>query len=178
MGGRGLEAARVVYRSTSGDDGQPTLVSGSVFVPKGDAPDGGWPVVSMGHGTLGVDMSCGPSLYSSLLGVLRYVRELTSLGYAVAYADFQGLGTKGIHPYTDSRTAGLNMIDAVRALRKTFPDVSDRWVAVGHSQGGARLGPPTSRRDAMRRNCGCSVRSRRRPAPTCPAWSTRPRPER
>ena len=133
---RGLEAARVVYRSTSGDDGRPTLVSGSVFVPKGKAPAGGWPVVSMGHGTLGVDISCGPSLSQNLFGALMYVQELTSLGYAVAYADFQGLGMKGIHPYTDSRTAGLNMIDAVRALRKTFPDVSDRWVAVGHSQGG------------------------------------------
>jgi pimeloyl-ACP methyl ester carboxylesterase len=28
------------------------------------------------------------------------------------------------------------MIDAVRALRKTFPDVSDRWVSIGDSQGG------------------------------------------
>jgi hypothetical protein len=60
---------------------------------------------------------------------------LVEQGYAVALADFQGLGVKGIHPYTDSRTAGLNMIDAVRAMRHTFPDVSDRWLAMGDSQG-------------------------------------------
>ena len=134
--GSGLQAVRVIYRSTSGDDNQPTVVSGSVFVPKGKAPAGGWPVVSMGHGTVGIENQCAPSLSDNLSGNLRYVDVLTQLGYAVALADFQGLGTKGIHPYTDSRTAGLNMIDAVRALRRTFPDVSDRWVSVGDSQGG------------------------------------------
>jgi pimeloyl-ACP methyl ester carboxylesterase len=134
--GSGLSAARVVYRSTSGDDNRPTVVSGSVFVPTGKAPDGGWPVVSLGHGTVGIENPCAPSLSDNLSGNLNYVAVLTRLGYAVALADFQGLGTKGVHPYTDSRTAGLNMIDAVRALRRTFPDVSDRWVGVGDSQGG------------------------------------------
>jgi len=133
--GRGLTAARVVYRSTSGDTQQPTIVSGSVFIPNGDAPDGGWPVVSLGHATLGIDTPCAPSLDSSLLGFLRYVRVFAELGYAVAFADFEGLGAKGVHPYSDSRTAGLNMIDAVRALRNTFPNISKRWVAVGDSQG-------------------------------------------
>jgi pimeloyl-ACP methyl ester carboxylesterase len=134
--GRDLEAARVVYRSTSGDDMTPTIVSGSVFVPKGDAPAGGWPVISLGHATLGIDTPCAPSLDSGLLGFLRYVSVFAAKGYAVALADFQGLGMKGIHPYSDSRTAGLNMIDAVRALRHTFPNVSDRWLAFGDSQGG------------------------------------------
>jgi fermentation-respiration switch protein FrsA (DUF1100 family) len=133
---RGMQAARVVYRSTSGDDGQPTVVSGSVFVPKSAPPGGGWPVVSVGHGTIGIENRCAPSLSPDLYGHLKYVRVLIELGYAVALADFQGLGTPGVHPYTDSRTAGLNMIDAVRALRKTFPDVSDRWVSIGDSQGG------------------------------------------
>jgi hypothetical protein len=133
--GQGLRAARVVYRSTSGDTGESTVVSGSVFTPKGNAPAGGWPVVSFGHATLGIEKQCAPSLSPDLLGFLKYVRVLTDLGYAVALADFQGLGVKGVHPYSDSRTAGLNMIDAVRALRRTFPDISDRWAAFGDSQG-------------------------------------------
>ena len=135
--GRGLQAARVVYRSTSGDTGEPTVVSGSVFTPPGRAPQGGWPVVAFGHGTLGIENPCAPSLEPSLLGLMRYVRVLTKLGYAVALTDYQGLGTKGVHPYSDSRTAGLNMIDAVRALKRTFPDVSDNWAAFGDSQGGS-----------------------------------------
>ena len=134
--GRSLRAARVVYRSTEGDNGSPTVVSGSVFTPRGDAPQGGWPVVSLGHGTLGIDGPCAPSLSPNLLNLVHYVKALTGIGFAVALPDYQGLGTKGIHPYSDARTAGLNMIDAVRALRHTFDDVSDKWAALGDSQGG------------------------------------------
>jgi hypothetical protein len=132
---RQVQAARVAYRSTSGD-GQPTVVSGSVFTPKGDPPAGGWPVIAYGHATTGIDEPCAPSLSNSLLGSAQIVSALIAQGYAVALADYQGLGAPGVHPYTDSRIAGLNMIDAVRALRATFKDVSNRWGAYGASQGG------------------------------------------
>jgi dienelactone hydrolase len=132
---REMHAARVVYRSTSGD-GHPTVVSGSVFTPGIDPPEGGWPVVSFGHGTTGMNEPCAPSLSDSLLGYEQVVVALINAGYAVALADYQGLGMPGVHPYGDSRTAGLNMIDAVRALRATFRDVSKRWGAYGASQGG------------------------------------------
>ena len=134
--GQLVDSARVVYRSTSGDTGQPTVVSGSVFTPKGPAPAGGWPVIAFGHGTTGIDEPCAPSLSENLLGFSSIVVGYANLGYAVALPDYEGLGSPGVHPYTDARTAGLNMIDAVRALRHTFPDVSNRWAAVGGSQGG------------------------------------------
>ena len=35
------QSARVVYRSTSGDDGSSTVVSGAVFVPRGAPPNNG-----------------------------------------------------------------------------------------------------------------------------------------
>jgi hypothetical protein len=135
--GRAVQSARVVYRSTSGDSKQETVVSGSVFTPLGQAPDGGWPVVALGHGTTGIDELCAPSGSASLLGLVDGVIGYVNLGYAVALPDYQGLGSPGVHPYLDARTAGLNMIDSVRALRRTFHDVSDRWAAVGGSQGGA-----------------------------------------
>jgi hypothetical protein len=134
--GQLVDAARVVYRSTNGDTGQQTEVSGSVFTPKGTAPQGGWPVISFGHGTTGLDEPCGPSLSNTLMGFSTIVAGYVSKGYAVALADYQGLGSPGVHPYTDSKTAGLNVIDAVRALRHTFDGTSDRWAAVGGSQGG------------------------------------------
>jgi pimeloyl-ACP methyl ester carboxylesterase len=132
-----LQAARVVYRSTSGDDGAPTVVSGSVFVPLGSPPPGGWPVVAFGHGTTGIDEECAPSKSDSLMGMSGVVAGLTGKGFAAVMPDYEGLGAPGTHPYTDARTAGLNMIDAVRALRSTFKNVSTRWAALGHSQGGA-----------------------------------------
>lgn len=133
---RSVRAARVQYRSTSGDDGSPTVVSGTVFTPLGPPPSGGWPVVAFGHGTLGWQEQCGPSLSPTLLGQVEVVEGFIARGYAVAMADYQGLGSPGVHPYSDAKTAGLNMIDAVRALRHTFDGVSDRWGALGGSQGG------------------------------------------
>ena len=94
-------------------------------------------MIAFGHGTTGIDEPCAPSLSENLLGFSSIVVGYANLGYAVALPDYEGLGSPGVHPYTDARTAGLNMIDAVRALRHTFPDVSNRWAAVGGSQGGA-----------------------------------------
>lgn len=137
--GAQINAARVLYRSTEGDDDAPTEVSASVFVPPGDAPVGGWPVIALGHGTVGIDEPCAPSLSASLLSMAEVVDKFVAAGYAVTLADFQGLGAPGVHPYLDARTAGRNIIDSVRALRKTFPDVSGKWAAWGGSQGGGAV---------------------------------------
>jgi hypothetical protein len=134
--GSSMRSARVVYRSSSDDTGNATVVSGTVFTPLGEPPEGGWPVISFGHGTLGIDKECAPSLSATLLGLAPVVDSFIKNHYSVALADYQGLGSDGIHPYLDSRTAGLNMIDAVRALRHTFDRVSNQWGAFGGSQGG------------------------------------------
>lgn len=135
----GVQAARVTYRSTEGDTGTPTVVSGTVFVPSRAAPAGGWPVVAFGHGTTGIQQPCAPSLSDNLLDQAPVVAGFIKLGYAVAFTDYQGLGAAGDHPYLDAKTAGLNIIDAVRALRATFPDVSTRFAAFGGSQGGGAV---------------------------------------
>lgn len=136
--GPNARAVRIVYQSSNGDTNLFTKVSGSGFIPVRRAPDGGWPVVALGHGTVGINNECAPSLSENLDGMAPTVRWLVDHGYAVAVTDYEGLGTKGNHPYLDARTAGRNMIDSVRALQHTFPGaISDRWAALGHSQGGA-----------------------------------------
>ena len=134
---RDLRAARVVYRSTNGDTGAETQVSGAVFTPKGEPPPGGWPVVALAHGTTGIEHQCAPSLSKNLWSLSDPVLAYIKWGYAVALADYQGLGEDGVHPYMDAKTAGLNVIDSVRALRHTFTGTSSRWFAFGASQGGA-----------------------------------------
>ena len=134
--GQVMRSARVTYHSTSGDGGVASVVTGAVFTPRGPVPPGGWPVVAVGHGTTGIDEPCAVSTSTTLLGQAPLVGALVQAGYAVALSDYQGLGAPGIHPYLDSQTAGRNLIDSVRALRATFPDVSDRWVGFGGSQGG------------------------------------------
>jgi hypothetical protein len=130
-------AARVTYASTSGVDDSPQTVSGTVFVPRGKAPTGGWPVIAFGHPTTGTRTECAPSLDPTLLTIAPIVTGLVKAGYLVVVSDYQGLGVSGsYHPYLEPKTAGFNLIDSVRAARKLVPDASDRWAALGGSQGG------------------------------------------
>jgi len=130
----GTLALRVEYGSTDPQH-RPILASGLVLVPPGRRPAGGWPVVAWDHGTIGIGDSCAPSvtpdaLYSPTLGALLHH------GYAVAAADYPGLGTPGVHPYLIAESEARATIDMVRAARNLVPGLSRTWAAVGHSQGG------------------------------------------
>lgn len=129
--------AKITYLSTSGLDGSQQTVTGTVFEPVGDPPEGGWPVIVFGHGTTGVTEECGPSTSPGLLGTADAIRALLGLGYIMVVPDYQGLGNHNTyHPYLDATTEGYNMIDAMRATKKLLPKASDKWVAFGVSQGG------------------------------------------
>ena len=51
---------RILYSSES-FSGAVVAVSGAVFLPKGEAPEEGWPVLAWSHGTVGVADICAPS---------------------------------------------------------------------------------------------------------------------
>lgn len=130
------DAWRATYASVSGVDGARRDVTGAFFVPRGDPPPGGWPVISFAHGTTGIGNDCGPTWQPNFQGYLPVVVGLMDHGYAVALTDYEGLGDVGTHPYLEPQTAAFNVVDAVRALRNISPTVSARWVALGFSQGG------------------------------------------
>jgi dienelactone hydrolase len=130
------QAWRAVYMSVSGLDGRQREVSGAFFVPSGPAPENGWPVISLAHGTTGVGTDCGPSRQPDLQGYAPMIESALKGKYAVALTDYEGLGESGSHPYLEPRTEAFNTIDAVRAMREISPAVSARWMAVGYSQGG------------------------------------------
>lgn len=136
----GTKAYTMTYRSVSGIDGAPTVVSGAVFVPPGEPPVGGWPVIGYAHGTVGVIDGCAPTGDPKLLGDLNSVAIQLKLNYAVAYTDYAGLsqpeGSTAAHAYLEPKSAAFNLIDAVRAARTVVPVLSSRWVALGSSQGG------------------------------------------
>lgn len=128
-------AARITYASTNAFDGT-TQVSGTVFVPLGTPPPGGWPIVAYGHSTTGIQSDCAPSLDSALLNFSTPITGLVQAGYVVVMSDYQGLGLdQWQHPYLDSTTLGYNIIDSVKAARKLVPDASNRWLAFGTSEG-------------------------------------------
>ncbi|SEL64269.1 lipase family protein [Rhodococcus maanshanensis] len=136
IGGAATGSRQLTYW-TEGPTGAPALSTGAVYLPKGTAPAGGWPVVSWAHGTNGVGDDCAPSHGFDVTSLTRdYVSAWLTQGYAVVASDFVGLGTEGVHAYLHGRSEGRAVIDMVRAARKVTPELSPRWVAVGHSQGG------------------------------------------
>ncbi|TDV53539.1 lipase family protein [Actinophytocola oryzae] len=124
----------VRYRGV-GHDGIHRVVSGSVFVPVGPAPPGGWPVVSFAHGTTGLADHLAPSR----VGLTRYERDHVARwlaeGFVVAAVDYEGLATPGPHPYFHGEAVADDVIDIVRAARELHDQVGRRWVVAGFSHG-------------------------------------------
>lgn len=126
-------AWRVLYLSRP--DEHLRAVSGMVLVPRGEAPDGGWPVVAWAHPTDGVADRCAPSRDGP--GTIIGARALLRDGFVVAATDFEGLGTPGPHPYLDGVSAGRTLIDVARAA-DDLPGVTTSGTVEfwGYSQGG------------------------------------------
>lgn len=127
-------AWRVWYVSTSWN-GRRTVVSGTVTVPVGRAPAGGWRVVGFGPGFNGTPDACAASRAGTPPFVRPLGAALLAAGYAVAVTDYEGIGTPGEGSGVNGRAEAAALIDAVRAARRVAP-VSRAWAAVGYSLGG------------------------------------------
>jgi Secretory lipase len=141
-----LENARytklVLYTSRT-PQGKLVAVSGSIAVPKGKPPKGGWPVISWAHGTTGSADVCAPTRdflgTSNPTGEAYINPELNAwlaAGYAVLRTDYQGLGTPGKHQYLVGKAEGRGVLDVVQAARELDPRIGKRYLISGHSQGG------------------------------------------
>jgi pimeloyl-ACP methyl ester carboxylesterase len=126
----------LLYRSTS-VDGKPTAVSGTLALPKGRAPAGGWPVITWAHGTTGIADTCAPTRAPNFGNYDHpLLQRWLKAGYAVVRTDYEGLGTPGPHPYLIGVSEGRSVLDAVLAARALEPGLSRNVVIAGHSQGG------------------------------------------
>lgn len=136
------QSIRVLYSSHDGADGTtPVAVSGAIFLPKGPTPEGGWPIVAWAHGTIGVADICAPSWGGRSPSRVKYLNRWLAKGYAVVATDYQGLGTAGLHPYLLFRPEGYSLLDNVRAALASYPQLANKVMIVGQSQGGgAALG--------------------------------------
>jgi pimeloyl-ACP methyl ester carboxylesterase len=137
------KSTKLVLYSSRTPQGAKTAVSGSVSVPKGKPPQGGWPVITWAHGTTGVADACAPSrnsatspAQSSISYIYPDLNEWLRAGYAVVQTDYQGLGTPGKHPYLIGEAEGRSVLDIVTAARTLDPKISKRFLISGHSQGG------------------------------------------
>jgi pimeloyl-ACP methyl ester carboxylesterase len=127
---------RLLYTSTSGIDGStPIAVSGTIYFPKGQAPVGGWPIIAWAHGTTGIADVCAPSWAGRSQQQMDYLNAWLAQGFAVVATDYQGLGTRGPHPYHFAKAEGWSVLDSVRAAQSAFPRLANAVVIAGFSQG-------------------------------------------
>ncbi|MEC3916972.1 alpha/beta hydrolase family protein [Nocardia sp. CDC160] len=135
---------------TTRSNGEPVQASGALFMPSGQPPAGGWPIMAWDHGTTGLGPGCGCQSDPER-EVLPYrrreedavMRLFLSKGFAVVAPDYLGLGEfdTGPHPYLELRTEAGATIDLVKAVRSARPELSRTWAVSGPSQGGhAALG--------------------------------------
>ena len=133
----GASRTDLMYHSTD-RTGADVAVTGTLLVPAGKAPKGGWPVISWAHGTTGVADLCTPSTTENLFynEYAQQARTFLAAGYAVAASDYRGLGTPGPHSYSIGVDLGNAVVDIVAAARSIDAHLSTTWFAVGHSEGG------------------------------------------
>lgn len=138
----GAQTLRITYGARNAH-GMPIKETGLVTFPQGEAPEGGWPVLSFAHGTTGINKEAAPS---SALGthpdheaftlvVDSYLQPWLDRGFAVIQPDYEGLGTSGRGTYMDRHSLASAVNEMVRATRKEY-GFADYWYSTGWSQGG------------------------------------------
>ncbi|KAL9016470.1 MAG: hypothetical protein Q9185_006187 [Variospora sp. 1 TL-2023] len=141
------------------NNGTHVPVSASIlwpYLPR-TRPDGTFPVVVWAHGATGVTGNCAPSAYRNQVYQFATIFALVQAGYVVVAPDYVGLGVTGtcsttttttdrggggkkeeiVHPYLGSQSHAEDLFYSVQAAREAFPTLlSEKFVVVGHSQGG------------------------------------------
>lgn len=109
-----------------------------MFLPRGEAPASGWPVLAWAHGTVGLGDECAPSINERSPRDAEYLNRWLDQGYAIVATDYAGLGTPGFHSYLNGQVAAANVVDSVQAAHQMSfgPSLSKRWAVIGQSQGG------------------------------------------
>jgi pimeloyl-ACP methyl ester carboxylesterase len=144
---------RVFYHSRSPDDSD-VVASGTIAIPAGNPPAGGWPLITWTHGTTGLAPRCAPSNDTLDGPEHRYLSITQAMldgfvkrGYVVVATDYEGFGAAGTPAYLVGPAEARSAIDIMRAARKIDLAIGTRYVVMGHSQGGqadlftAEIGP-------------------------------------
>ena len=108
--------------------------------------DDGNPIVAWAHGTSGFDANAAPSNQKNLWQHFQAPYQLALQGYVVVATDYAGLGVKKdasgkdiVHEYLAPPSQAKDVLNAVKAAKAAFSNLSDRWVAIGQSQGGGAV---------------------------------------
>ncbi|MGP2836352.1 lipase family protein [Serratia nevei] len=127
---------KVLYSSKDGINDSIRVNSGIIFIPKGTPPKNGWPIISWQHGTTGTADQCAPSWTGPDQPSKIVISGWLKKGYAVLAADYQGLGSTGIHPYLESKSLAYSVLDLLNASLNAKLNLQNDIFLHGWSEGG------------------------------------------
>ncbi|WP_198079714.1 alpha/beta hydrolase family protein [Acinetobacter calcoaceticus] len=138
----GASSIKVMTYNMANVQGKTAEATALVMFPKIAQPKDGYRVVVWEHGTVGVGDSCAPSNNTINPRFKILADTLLAAGYVVIAPDYEGLGTRGMHPYLNLGSEAKSAIAAVKAAKDHYgSQLNSSWMSIGQSQGGhASLG--------------------------------------
>lgn len=138
----GASSIKVMTYNMVNVQGKTAEATALVMFPKATQPKDGYRVVVWEHGTVGVGDSCAPSNNTINPRFKILADTLLAAGYVVIAPDYEGLGTRGMHPYLNLGSEAKSAIAAVKAAKDHYSSqLNSSWMSIGQSQGGhASLG--------------------------------------
>jgi len=138
----GASSIKIMSYNMVNVQGKTAEATALVMFPKVTQPKDGYRVVVWEHGTVGVGDSCAPSNNTINPRFKILADTLLAAGYVVIAPDYEGLGTRGIHPYLNLGSEAKSAIAAVKAAKDQYgSQLNSSWMSIGQSQGGhASLG--------------------------------------
>lgn len=133
---------KVMTYNMTNVQGKAATATALVLFPKATQPKDGYRVVVWEHGTVGAGDECAPSKNVIHPRFKILANTLMAAGYVIVAPDYEGLGTKGVHPYLNLSSAANSALTAVKAAKEHYgKQLNGQWMSIGQSQGGhASLG--------------------------------------
>ena len=148
----GADAFKIRYKSYD-SQGKATESTGLVIAP--NAAGDNRKVMTWAHGTTGMgDASCPSAQEDPARELTLYFKSGSTTpidygipglqgfiddGYVVVATDYQGIGTPGIHQYTNNITNAIDSVTIVLAARELPVGAGTKFGFIGWSQGGGAL---------------------------------------
>ena len=135
--------SRIVYQSET-INGSAVPVSACVLWPYAPRKhEGRYLIAAWAHGTSGITADSAPSSHKRIQQHFLAPYQILLQGYVVIATDYAGLGVSKtasgkhiVHEYLASPAQANDVVHSVRAARQAFPVLSEKFVVLGHSQGG------------------------------------------
>ena len=123
---------KVMTYNMTNVQGKTAEATALVLFPDAPQPKDGYRIVVWEHGTVGAGDDCAPSKNVIHPRFKILANSLLAAGYVIVAPDYEGLGTKGVHPYLNLSSAAQSAIFAVKAAKAHYgTKLNGEWMSIG-----------------------------------------------